>query len=274
MNPLALAQLVESSEGEAYRALAIGASTGNEDFVAQEIGGGIAIVSSSITTTLNLNRVIGLGVYEPATLAHLDEIEHLYGSHGLSFGLEIGPCAQPPDLLDWVRARRIRRGVQTAMLYRETQRIPAVNGDVHVRAADASEVQVVADICCDAFRMPSVARRLFKGASNRPEWRLWLAWIGDLPAGAALSYVGTCAAWLGWDATVPSFRGRGVQTAMIARRLQDARNSGCTYATSETSAGVPGRPDPSFRNYERMGFALAYNRTTYVSLTRGPRARA
>jgi GNAT superfamily N-acetyltransferase len=274
MDIAALAWLVESSEADAYRTLAECAHSESEQFVAKGVGGGVAIISPSITTTLNLNRVIGLGVREPATLEQLDEIDHLYRARGLSFGIEVGPLAQPLELVAWLRARRLRRGVATAMLYRPIDRVRQPSGEVEVRMAEASEASLVAAICCETFRMPPAAHRIFEGARGSARWRQWLAFIGATPVGAALSFVGDSVAWLGWDATVPAFRGKGVQAALIARRLQDAREIGCGYATSETAVGVGERRDPSFRNYERMGFAFAYDRFTYISLGRSAGARA
>ena len=59
--------------------------------------------------------------------------------------------------------------------------------------------------------------------------------------------------------TVPEFRGRGVQTALINRRLWAAVQQGCEYAVVSTT---PGRG--SQRNMERCGFHLAYSKIVMV----------
>lgn len=56
-------------------------------------------------------------------------------------------------------------------------------------------------------------------------------------------------------ATLPDYRGRGVQTALIARRLHEAALHGCEYAVVST---VPG--SGSQRNMERRGFRVAYTK--------------
>ncbi len=121
--------------------------------------------------------------------------------------------------------------------------------------------------------MPEAAHAMISAAAGAPQWRHWLA-IGDEgPMGAALSFVQDGVAWLGWDATLPTARGRGVQSALIAQRLADASESGCEHATSETAVSTQARPDASFRNYRRLGFKAAYERATWVHLQRAVQAQ-
>jgi GNAT superfamily N-acetyltransferase len=56
-------------------------------------------------------------------------------------------------------------------------------------------------------------------------------------------------AWLGGAATVPAFRKRGVQAALVAYRLQLATEMGCELAAVSALAG-----GPSARNIFRLGF--------------------
>jgi hypothetical protein len=61
------------------------------------------------------------------------------------------------------------------------------------------------------------------------------------------------------DATLPAHRGRGAQTALIARRVADAVAAGATLAVAETIEN-----GGAFRSYQRCGFALAYLRENWV----------
>lgn len=63
-------------------------------------------------------------------------------------------------------------------------------------------------------------------------------------------------AQLGGAATVPAFRKRGVQAALLHARLTHARSLGCTMATV---SAIPG--NGSCRNIERAGFSFAYTAT-------------
>jgi len=264
-----LALLVEASEARAYASL-IRASPPpfleEHGMLAVPIGSAVAIVAQSVTNTLNVNRVIGLGVAEAATDAMLSEIIDLYDERGLSFGIEVGPYARPGELTAWLRARRMRRGAATAMQYRDATPLAAGEGAFSVVRAPHSERETVADICCSVFRMPRSARALIAGTADRPEWRQWIAYSGARPAAAALSFVSAGVAWLGWDATLPAFRGRGAQSSLIVRRVNDAADAGCRYITTETAVSGAKGADPSYRNYARLGFSCAYERSTYVAL--------
>jgi hypothetical protein len=61
------------------------------------------------------------------------------------------------------------------------------------------------------------------------------------------------------DATLPGFRRRGVQAALIGSRLRQATLSGSKWAIA---CALPGTA--SQRNYERAGFRVAYTKTMLV----------
>ena len=56
-------------------------------------------------------------------------------------------------------------------------------------------------------------------------------------------------------ATLPAFRNRGVQSALIERGLHEAALAGCEYAVVSTQPA-----SGSQRNMERRGFRLAYTK--------------
>jgi len=264
-----LALLVELSEARAYASLIQAAPEPflrEHGLLAVPIESAVAIVAQSITNTLNMNRVIGLGVAEAATDALVAQIVGLYEERGLPFGIEVGPFARPKEIPGWLRARRIRRGVATAMQYRDARRLEAKAGPVSVIRAPHSARETVADICCSVFRMPPAAHALIAGTANKPEWRQWIAYSGSRPAAAALSFVYAGIAWLGWDATLPEFRGQGAQSSLIVHRVNEAADAGCKYITTETAINAATNTDPSYRNYERLGFSCAYERATFVAL--------
>jgi len=264
-----LARLVEFSEARAYASLMQAAPPAfllEHGLRSVSIGSAVAVVAESVTNTLNMNRVIGLGVAEPATESMLDEITMLYAPRQLSFGIEVGPCALPRDVLTWLRKRRIRRAMPTAIHYRVAEPIDVAHKAISVIRADGSEREIVADICCAVFRMPNVAHTLLAGTANLPGWRQWLVYREGRAVAAALSFIRGGVAWLGWDATLPEFRGHGAQSALISHRVNDAVRAGCRYVTTETAPNTADNADPSYRNYARLGFALAYERVTYIGV--------
>ena len=60
-------------------------------------------------------------------------------------------------------------------------------------------------------------------------------------------------------ATLKPYRGRGLQTAILQRRLEVAVQAGCEYAVIVTQGGTT-----SMRNAERLSFTLAYSKATLI----------
>jgi GNAT superfamily N-acetyltransferase len=84
-------------------------------------------------------------------------------------------------------------------------------------------------------------------------WRCFVAFDGDEPAGCGALYLDGEIAWLGI--------GRGAQSALLAARIEAARQLGVKRLVTETGDEV----GPSYRNILRAGFAEAYLRPNYVS---------
>ncbi len=59
--------------------------------------------------------------------------------------------------------------------------------------------------------------------------------------------------------TLKPYRGHGLQTAILQRRLEVAVRAGCEYAVIVTQGGTT-----SMRNAERLGFTLAYSKATLI----------
>jgi GNAT superfamily N-acetyltransferase len=100
---------------------------------------------------------------------------------------------------------------------------------------------------------------MFERVYQAPGFRRYVArWDGQL-AGVGSLRVDAGIAQLCGAATLPAFRRRGVQTALLARRLDDARRQGCDLATVTTAPG-----SKSQENAQRQGFALLYTRALLV----------
>jgi GNAT superfamily N-acetyltransferase len=96
---------------------------------------------------------------------------------------------------------------------------------------------------------------------DEPGWQLYLARCGNCPAAAAILFlnekVGYCA-----DATTdPAFRGRGLQSALLARRIEDARTAGVDFVCSGADF-----LSQSHRNMERAGMRVQFVRALWTAL--------
>jgi len=96
---------------------------------------------------------------------------------------------------------------------------------------------------------------------GEPGWRLYLARVDGRPAAAGILYlldgVGYCAD----AATDPDFRGRGLQSALLRRRIADASRSGVDFVCSGADY-----LSTSHRNMERVGMRVQFVRAAWREL--------
>lgn len=201
----------------------------------------------------------GVGVREPATEALLDTIIQTFDPAGVPYGVPLAPGAQPAQLPFWLKARGFTPAFSVAVFAREASAPNPVRDDLRVERVSRTEAGVFARINAEAFgQNPSSA--WYAAMIGQPNFHAYIAYDGDMPVGTGLLAVAETMGWLASGATLPEARGRGVQAALIARRVRDAIAFGCTWMTVETREP----PDPSYRNVERAGFQLAYALPYYV----------
>jgi GNAT superfamily N-acetyltransferase len=98
-----------------------------------------------------------------------------------------------------------------------------------------------------------------------PGWRCFLARVDGEPAACGALYTDGSSAWLGVAFTREAHRGRGLQSALLATRIEAARAAGATLMASETGAQLPDEPSTSYRNLLRAGFREAFLRANWSS---------
>jgi GNAT superfamily N-acetyltransferase len=101
--------------------------------------------------------------------------------------------------------------------------------------------------------------------AGAPGWRCFIALVDDVPAASGVLYADGTSAWLGVAFTKEAFRGRGLQSALIAKRIEAARALGVTLLTSETGELVSDHPGSSYRNLRRAGFREAFLRANWTA---------
>jgi hypothetical protein len=71
-------------------------------------------------------------------------------------------------------------------------------------------------------------------------------------------------AGLGGGTTVPGFRNRGAQKALIHARLQEGAVHGVSTFVVETEVPSPEKASISNANLVKMGFVHLYNRSNFI----------
>ncbi|MEO8394500.1 MAG: hypothetical protein ABI700_16015 [Chloroflexota bacterium] len=209
------------------------------------------------------NRVMGLGVDAPATEAKIDEIIADYRDSGIArFAFQIFPDAQVED---WLIARGFTRGGEWAKCYRPAVPPDPVATDLRITKIGVDARSAFAHTLCVGSDLPEFIVPLAGGMVGYAGWHSYMAFDGDQPAGTGAVYVQGKVGWLGGGATLPTYRRRGGQGALMTRRIQEGIALGCDWLVTETRAERPDHPNPSYHNMLRTGFQLAYLRTDYLS---------
>jgi GNAT superfamily N-acetyltransferase len=211
------------------------------------------------------NRVVGLGLAEPATEEALDEIGAFFGDDGVSYGITVTPDAEPQQLTAWLGARGFSRGYAWAKFQRGVETPPSPQTDLSVGRVAADRGDVFADVFQRAYGTPELLRPRLEQIPGEPRWHCFVAFAGDAPAATGAVFITGDVGWLGMAGTLPEFRRRGAQSALLAARIDAAREAGCTVVVTETGEAVEGRPSNSYRNIVRAGFEPVYVRENYLS---------
>jgi ribosomal protein S18 acetylase RimI-like enzyme len=98
-----------------------------------------------------------------------------------------------------------------------------------------------------------------------PGWSLYLARIDGRAAGAAILYLHDKVGYCADAATDPAFRGRGLHTALLHRRIRDAGAAGAEFVCSGAAF-----LSQSHRNMERIGLRTQFVRALWTPLPEGP----
>lgn len=132
--------------------------------------------------------------------------------------------------------------------------------DISIVEAGPADREVFARTLNQGWNLPEQAARgyIFAQGIGLSGWHQYMAYVEGKLAGIAVLFIHDRVADCFLSATLPDFRGKGIQTALIERRLNDGFRAGCNLATSQTVVH-----NASPRNMARRGFQPLYRRWIY-----------
>jgi GNAT superfamily N-acetyltransferase len=216
---------------------------------------------------LALNRVLGLGVREAPGEGTIDEIVSFYRARGVPrFFVQLAPTEAGDALAARLAARGLVHHNNWVRLYRGplSGEPPAPPAPLRIEAIGPERATAFAECVGAAFGWPPALVPWTAAAVGRPGWRHYLALDDERAVGTGALFVQGPVAWLGMASTAPEYRGRGVQNALIARRLRAATALGCVDLHLETAECKPGKRAPSYHNALRQGFREVYRRRNFL----------
>jgi GNAT superfamily N-acetyltransferase len=226
------------------------------------VGGGIAEfrgINSPVT------QAEGLGLNGPVSEEDLERLEGFFRSRGSAVFTEVCPMADQ-SFIEALGKRSYRVIEFSNMLMREIsehEKFPPPAPDVTIRPAELGESRLFAETVSRGFsehfeptdELISTIQEFFTGVGLTP----YLAFLDGKLAGGGTLGIRKRVAGLFGTSTLPEFRKRGIQSALIAARLEIGRSAGCDVAMSIT---LPA--SGSQRNLERQGFRVVYTRTKFT----------
>ncbi|WP_394781542.1 GNAT family N-acetyltransferase [Undibacterium sp.] len=231
-----------------------------------DVAGGIAALTTAAFGR-KLNHVTGFGLGAAASEDELAALEAAYAGLGLATEIDICPYIGA-DALQLLGARgyvvNAFSNTFVKTLRHGSTQTPPVSG-VQIVGVNADNAEVFFSACVAGFSVQTQQRpvalleALARVALARSDTRLYLALADGVVAGSAGLGLLDGIAHLYVASTLPHYRGRGIQQALLQARLEDAKREGCTLAS------ITARPsNVSARNALRAGFELAYTKTTLV----------
>jgi GNAT superfamily N-acetyltransferase len=224
----------------------------------RRVGEGVLLAVPGLDSIL-FNRLLGYGLSGPRA-AELDAaVAELRGSGVRNW------CVQVPPTAARLAAMAAARGLVPhprawVKFVHGAEPAPAPRTAMAVREASVAEAASFGAVACAGFGLPPALAPWLAALVGRPGWRVFIAWDGPEPVGTGALWIGDRLGWLGFATTRADHRGRGVQGALIAARIEAGRQAGLAGFTTETGVPLPGEGAPSFRNIERSGFRQAYRR--------------
>lgn len=228
-----------------------------------EVGGAYAMfdgVGSPLTQTF------GLGIFEDTTAAHLDELEAFFKDRGADVFHEVSPLADQ-SIMVMLGDRGYRPIELTSVMYQELSE-RSRNGDfdsqITTRVIDDSEADLWAQTAAAGWATVYESLEEFmlafgKIAARTSGGHPFIAELDGRPIAAGGFQIFDEVCILAGASTVPEFRRKGAQNALLQARLQFAIDRGCTLAMM---CALPG--SQSQKNAQKNGFNIAYTRTKWM----------
>ncbi|KPK60391.1 MAG: hypothetical protein AMJ59_06680 [Gammaproteobacteria bacterium SG8_31] len=261
-----LAQRSERIEAEALSEFHRAASPALRDAMGlrlETIDGALVSVAAR-SANIVINRVIGLGMDSPATVAQLETIRRVYGRAGVErFFVHASAAAEPRPLAGFLEGEGLVRDRGWMKFSRRGNHVtePAMN--LVIREIGPEDATAFGRIAGQGFGLGEPAWDVLARLVGRPGWRIFMSFDGGAPAGVGALFVSDGVGWTDWAATDPAFRQKGSQSALLARRINAAVEMGCSLLCTCTGEAVADEDQHSYRNILRAGFIQAGLRPNY-----------
>jgi GNAT superfamily N-acetyltransferase len=187
-----------------------------------------------------LANLVGMANIAPDEIdATLKMVRNRYSHGRKGYGWVTGPLTRPADLGERLAAAGLKKDDEMAgMALTDLAVTIPVDPAVEIREATLHEAQAASEMMARAYGIPEEVARFFNVllamSDSKVKNRGYFAYVdgGTEPVGwSYLVYLpDSPIVLLGGAATLPEHRGRGIYSALVAKRLADARADGRSAA--------------------------------------------
>jgi len=209
-----------------------------------------------------LTQAFALGLDGPVNEDEIERMEEFFHSRGASADVELCPYTDS-SLVRIFKDRSYTllefSNVLVRKLAPDDMHIDS-DSEVVIRRPEPHEIRLLAETVGRGFfetgDLPPMMIEMFDTFFQASAGAAFLAEVDGSAAGGGVVILHEGIASLGGASTLPEFRNRGIQTALLRERLAFAARAGCEIAMVTTMPGTI-----SQRNVERQGFRVVYSRT-------------
>lgn len=230
----------------------------------ERIAGGFAVYCGANSP---ITQAVGMGLDGPVSEEEFARLEHFYRSRKEPVRVEACPLADPSFIEQFgKRGYRVTEFTNVMALPLDAasgeDSRPEPPAGMSVEKIGNEQIDLwtltVAQGFAEHFPVTEEILEVMTMFALGPSAECYLARIdGKVAGGATLAIRNGVAGLLG-ASTLPAFRVRGVQTALLHARLSRAAAAGCDLAVSLARPG-----STSQRNIVRLGFCVLYTRVKF-----------
>lgn len=234
------------------------------------IGSGLAVWAGPNSP---LGKVVGVGMGDDFDDSTLGAVEAAFAERDAPVQFEVSTLADPTVVERLTRRGYVLTGFENVLGLRlELSRRANSAAEVEISPVAPDEFDTWLNVVADGFAAPDTQGiasheefprdaldNSIRDIASATGFSGSLARIDGVPVGGASLRLADGVAQFCGAATLPAFRRRGVQAALLSARLAAATASGCDLAVVTTQPG-----SKSQQNVQKLGFQLLYTRAILV----------
>jgi len=227
--------------------------------------GGVNGTIASKLDILAFNRVIGLGIKEPIDERIIDIILNKIEADKVKrFFIQVHPEVYSDNIRKLLVSKNFYHYNNWVRLARDNSPAKRIKTILNVRKLKSNESKTFAQIVINAFEWPEELISWIAAPVERKDWYHYMAYHNDQPIATAAFYLSGEYAWFDFAATLPGHRGKGAQSALLLRRIEDCRTLGVKRMIVETAEQTSEKEAHSYRNVLKSGFKETYKRPNFI----------